>query len=235
MLQTGKRPSAEADREAVTAQSFNEYLEKFKTLHPHLFERWAAANLEINIEEYRDNPRSSCSTGFNEVALLFGGFIAPYLRGRVLDIGCGPYSVPSYLEGYPHSLISGIDPLAPFEPHPFEFIQGFAEFLPWQDSTFDVVIAATSLDHILSLDLARSEITRVLNPGGVFLVWEGFIKGSIPYEPSNRNLELADEFHLFHFDEGWFEELWADFRILEKVKVNETSFFYAMQKNQSIA
>ena len=219
----------EVDEDAIEAQRFNEYLDKFKSLHPHLFEKWAAINLDINVENYRERPESSCSTESHGVALHFGGFIAPYLRGRALDIGCGPYAVPKYLEGYPHSLISGIDPLAPFEPHPFEFVQGFAEFLPWKDSTFDVVIAATSLDHVLSLDLVRSEITRVLKPGGVFLVWEGFVKGSSPYKPSDPNLELADELHLFHFDEGWFEEYWSGYRILEKINVNGSSFFYAMQ------
>jgi SAM-dependent methyltransferase len=225
-----KTASVRVDPDTVEVQDFDEYLRRFKSLHPHLYERWEAINLGTAVENYRKQPESSCSISSHEVALLFGGFIAPYLRGRVLDIGCGPYSVPKYLEGFPHFLLSGIDPLAPFEPHPFEFVQGFAEFLPWSNSTFDVVVAATSLDHILSLDLARSEITRVLKPGGVFLVWEGFIKGSSAYEPSNPNLELADEFHLFHFDEEWFEAYWSEYHVLEKINVNGTSFFYAMQK-----
>lgn len=221
--------SGKGNQDVIELNSFDEYLEKFKSLHPHLFEKWATINLGINVENYRNQPESSCSIGSHGVALMFKGFIAPYLRGRVLDIGCGPYSVPRYLEGYPHSLISGIDPLAPFEPHPFEFIQGFAEFLPWQDSTFEVIVAATSLDHVLSLDLVRSEIARVLKPHGVFLVWEGFIKGSTHYRPSDPNLKVADELHLFHFDEEWFEEYWSEYRVLEKINANGASFFYAMQ------
>jgi SAM-dependent methyltransferase len=220
---------AKVNPNRVEAESFNEYLDKFKALYPHLYEKWETINLDINVANYRDQPESSCSISSHDVALLFGGFITPYLHGRVLDIGCGPYSVPKYLEGYPYSLISGIDPLAPFEPHPFEFVQGFAEFLPWENSTFDAVVAATSLDHILSLDLARSEVIRVLKPGGVFLVWEGFVKGSLPYRPSDPNLKPADELHLFHFDEEWFEEYWSEYHVLEKINVNGTSFFYALQ------
>ncbi len=121
--------------------------------------------------------------------------------------------------------------MLPFEPHPFEFARGFAEFLPWQDSTFDVVIAATSLDHVLGLDLARSEIVRVLKPKGMFLVWEAFIEGSKPYDPSDADWKAADTLHLFHFDEGWFEEYWGNsFRVVEKIDVDGLSYFYAMEK-----
>jgi len=83
-----------------------------------------------------------------------------HILGKVLDVGCGPYAIPLYLQDYPTQLISSIDPLEPFETHPFEFVRGFAEFLPWNDSTFDVVIAATTLDHVIALDVALSEIRR---------------------------------------------------------------------------
>ena len=216
-------------RPPVASESFEEYLAKLQSVHPRLFETWASMNFTVNLDEYRQRPESSCSTSAHKVAPLFGGFIAPYLRGRVLDIGCGPYSVPSYLVGYPVELLSGIDPLVPFEPHPFEFVRGFAEFLPWGASTFDVLVAATSLDHVLSLDRAFSEMVRVLKPGGMFLVWEGFVKGAPPYDPDSAEFQPSDRLHLFHFDEEWFEKLVEHhFHIREKLTVDGASYFYCL-------
>ncbi len=98
------------------------------------------------------------------MAELFGCFLAPLLHGTVLDIGCGPQPVPSYLANYPTESIAGLDPLA--APHPFVFHHGVAEFLPWDDASFDLVITATSLDHVLLLDRSIDEFRRVLKPGG---------------------------------------------------------------------
>ena len=120
----------------------------------------------------------------------------------MLDVGCGPYAVPSYLQDYPLELLYGIDPLEPFEPHPFTFARGLAESLPFPDRVFDVVVAATSLDHAFSLDLALAEAARVIKPGGSFLVWDGFVKGSPKYDPSNEHLVPVDQFHLFPLRRG---------------------------------
>jgi SAM-dependent methyltransferase len=219
-------------------RNFADDLQKLGSLHPHLFERWKQINFVDNPAEFAERPAGSCSVGLGRVDPMFAGFIAPYLSGRVLDLGCGPQAVPSYLAGYPTALISGVDPLEPFEPHPFQFHRGFAEFLPWDDNTFDAVINATSLDHCFSLELVTREIVRVLRPGGLLLVWEGFVKNSPPYNPSNPNLEPADKFHLFHFDEPWFEQHFSHaFEIVEKVPVDDSvwnpqycsNYFYALR------
>jgi SAM-dependent methyltransferase len=218
-------------------RDFAEDLQNLGHLHPHLFERWRQINFEDNPKEFAERPAGSCSVGLG-IDRMFAGFIAPYLSGRVLDLGCGPQAVPSYLAGYPAALISGVDPLEPFAAHPFQFHRGFAEFLPWDDGTFDAVINATSLDHCFSLDLVTSEIVRVLRPGGVLLVWEGFVKNSPPYNPSDPNLQPADQFHLFHFDEPWFEQHFSRaFEITEKLPVDDSAwnpqycsnYFYALR------
>ena len=223
-------------------RDFAEDLEKLGQLHPHLFERWKQINFVDNPIEFAERPAGSCSVGLGRIDRMFAGFIAPYLSGRVLDLGCGPQAVPSYLSGYPTALISGVDPLEPFEPHPFQFHRGFAEFLPWADGTFDAVINATSLDHCMSLDLVTSEIVRVLRPGGLLLVWEGFVKNSPPYRPSDPNLQPVDKFHFFHFDEPWFEQHFApSFEIVEKLPVDDSAwnpeyssnYFYALRKRTS--
>ena len=213
--------------------TFEEYLKKFKNLHPHLYEVWASINLDVNIKEFKNNPYGSCSVTTRPSARMFRGFIAPYLQGKVLDVGCGPYSVPHYLKNYPINMIAGIDPIEPFEPHPFEFVQGFAEFLPWEDSTFDVVIAATSLDHVISLDHALQEIRRILKPEGIFLVWDWFSKEAKPYIPEEKSPQLIDKYHLFHFSEEWFEELMGKHYSIEE-KAHLKGFyspdrFYALQ------
>ena len=212
--------SSKNNHQPVKAESFDLYLEKFKTLHPHLYDVWANANFGVNVEEYKNRPQFSCANHSRPDARTFSGFIAPYLSGRVLDVGCGPYAIPNYLENYPVDLISGLDPLEPFEPHPFEFVRGFAEFLPWEDNAFDVVIAATSLDHTIDLDLAFSELRRVLKPGGYLLVWDWFGEHTEPYDPKNKSPELIDRYHLFNFSEAWFEDLVTPhFSIAEKFRL----------------
>jgi SAM-dependent methyltransferase len=216
---------------AMTSSDFATDLQRLEQLHPELFPRWRQINLVDNPIEYAQRPRGSCSVGLGQNDRAFAGFIAPYLSGRVLDLGCGPQATPSYLCGYPTQLISGVDPLEPFEPHPFQFHRGFGEFLPWGDRTFDVVVNATSLDHSLSLDHVTSEIIRVLRPGGMLLVWEGFVKNSPPYRPSDPNLQPVDKFHLFHFDEPWFEAYFSSaFEVAEKLALDDSSnYFYALR------
>jgi len=224
-------------RQSVIAEEFDDYLEMFQSLHPHLYDIWKSINLEKNIEEFRERPQFSCGTDVRIDARLFAGFIAPYLHGYVLDVGCGPYAVPNYLDEYPTELISGIDPLEPFTKHPFEFIRGFAEFLPWNENSFDVVITATSLDHVLDLDLAISEIMRVLKPDGVLLVWEWFSDQAEPYQPKEKKPELVDNYHLFNFDEIWFESYMKNhFWVDEKMRLfgeHNHYYYYCLRKISS--
>jgi SAM-dependent methyltransferase len=227
------QPAPENEQGQSTAESFHIYLEKFKQLHPHLYETWASVNFGINVNEFKEHPERSCAVRTRPNARYFQGFAAPYLRGRVLDVGCGPYAIPLYLQDYPTQLISSIDPLEPFETHPFEFVRGFAEFLPWNNSTFDVVIAATTLDHVIALDVALSEIRRVLKPGGIFLTWDWFGENTPPYNPSEQSPQLIDQYHLFCFSEKWFEELMTRyFTIQEKIRLYGDwvhDYFYALQ------
>ena len=225
-----------APASGTKASSFDVYLEKFKNLYPHLYDTWASINFNKNIDEFKYRPEFSCAVDQRPDARLFSGFIAPYLHGRVLDIGCGPLKIPIYLRNYPVEYLSGLDPLEPFQPHPFEFVQGFAEFLPWENTTFDVAIAATSLDHTLDLNLALSEIKRVLKPGGLFLVWEWFGDHAEIYNPSEKSPELIDRYHLFNFDEKWFEKVVCEnFMIVEKVRLfgaDHHYYFYALKLKQ---
>jgi SAM-dependent methyltransferase len=224
----------------IAPQEFDAVLARLEALHPHLYPTWQQINFGRTPAEYAARPAGSCSVGEREADEAFGGFIAPYLHGAVLDVGCGPYPVPSYLRDYPTHLLYGIDPLEPFQSHPFSFARGLAESLPFPTAAFDVVVAATSLDHAFSLDLALSEAARVVKAHGWFLVWDGFVKGSPRYDPSNETLVPVDEFHLFHFDEGWFEEIMREhhFLVREKLVFDPSphnpqycaSYFYALHR-----
>jgi SAM-dependent methyltransferase len=216
--------------------AFEKGLEVLRQRYPHAFAQWYPL-LSINGDAYDGLPIDSCSMPGHPVATSFGSFVRPYLRGgRVLDIGCGPQPVPVYLSDYPAELISGIDPLAPAAPHPFDFVRGVAEYLPWKDGTFDVVIAATSLDHVLSLDLTFEEILRVLAPGGVFLAWVWFSPGAAAYDPSDPNVKPIDRFHLFHFAKDWFEELIARrFCTLERLSFDGGSYFYCLVGKNAVS
>jgi len=160
--------------------------------------------LDVGTRSYEGFPVGSCSVEGHREAERFGAFIMPYLRGYVLDVGCGPQPVPSYLRDYPVALIRGIDPISKPEDHPFEFASAMAEDIPWRDASFDVVCSGTTLDHFFLLDVALKETRRVLKPGGHFVAWISEAPGSAPYDPYRDNIVAADEEHLFHIDRAWF-------------------------------
>jgi hypothetical protein len=160
--------------------------------------------LNVGTRSYEGFPVGSCSVKGHREAERFGAFIAPYLRGYVLDVGCGPQPQPSYLRDYPVALIRGIDPISKPEEHPFEFASAVAEDIPWQDASFDIVCSGTTLDHFFLLDVALKEIHRVMKPGGHFVAWISEAPGSKPYDPYRDDITAADEEHLFHIDRAWF-------------------------------
>jgi ubiquinone/menaquinone biosynthesis C-methylase UbiE len=213
------RPAAPFDRSVMLAK----LAERF----PLAFPLWQQL-FENGRREYEIRPTTSLSVMGNPGARAFRQFLSIYLEGHVLDIGCGPQAMPLYFEGYDIERLAGIDPL-PGVPHRnFEFVEGFAEFLPWPDGEFDTVTVATSLDHVLCLDMVLSEIRRVLRPSGRCVIWVGFIPGSPRYDPNAVNIEAIDQYHIFHFDRDWFLDLMAKYFTLEEEFPFEFgSYFYA--------
>jgi SAM-dependent methyltransferase len=210
----GPRPRLE-DPLPLAAQ-----LERLEAMAPRTFDLWKEL-LEYNRQSYTGFPVHSCSVEGHPSAAMFTQFVNQFLRGDVLDIGCGPQPVPLYLQQYAVDRIYGIDPISTAERHPFHFHQGVAEFLPWNDGSFDVAIAATSLDHVLFLDEALREIHRVLKADGEFLVWVAFVAGSVPYDPHAPDIQPVDEYHLFHFSEEFFDRAVAPFfTVRDKLRVN---------------
>ena len=208
--------------------SMEEALRRLEQVHPRAFDFWEE-RLPANDHAYRTDPAHNCSVLDNQVVSAFRDFISPYLDGPVLDVGCGTLGVPGYLTDYPVDMISGIDPLSPHEPHPFQFVQGVAEVLPWPDNSFSAVVIATSLDHVMSVDMALSEAKRVLKPNGVLLLWIGMVAGAVPYDPDDPQMQPIDDYHLFHFDRDWFEQkIGTCFTLYEHFDFNSESHFYAL-------
>ncbi|MBN1942501.1 MAG: class I SAM-dependent methyltransferase [Phycisphaerae bacterium] len=205
VLPTPEMPSPAALLEKTV--SLEEALERLEELAPAGFPVWQEAFHEGE-KMYEGLPVDSCSLEGHAVAELFRLYLQPYLRGNVLDIGCGPQPIPRYLQStmYP-CRIHGLDPLGNSEEHPFDFYKGVAEFLPWESNQFDAVVVATSLDHVFLLDRSLEEIRRVLKPDGCLLLWVAFVKDAKPYDPYAKNVEKVDPYHLFHFDLPWFREL----------------------------
>jgi SAM-dependent methyltransferase len=151
--------------------------------HEAVAERWPLwEELQRNGEQaYRADPPTSLSVGEREEPARFGTFCR--LDGRVLDVGCGPQALPSYALGFEGELV-GIDPLRGEEQRRFHFVRGIAEYLPFPDASFDRVLFATSLDHVLSPELAVAEAARVVKPDGAVLVWLGEVY--VPPSPGDK-------------------------------------------------
>jgi SAM-dependent methyltransferase len=209
------------------AESFDRYLARAEQDFPAPYSHWRD-RLGIMMQAFLETKVGNAAHAGDVYSRIFQSFVEIYAGGRILDVGCGIFGRPHYLESYPVSLISGVDPLLPVEPPDFEFVQGISEYLPWPDSSFSTVVSATSLDHCLSLDRSLQEMTRVLRPGGKCLLWIGFNPGAPKYQEGG-DFAAADKFHLFHFDIVWFEPMLEQkFKIVDRIQLQKTGYGHVM-------
>lgn len=171
---------------------------------------WARQQ-HANERNYRGFPLHSCSVLGHQGAQGFRRFVhlCADLEGRLLDVGCGPQPLPSYLEGCNLRLVHGIDPIPPTGgEHPFTFVRGVGERLPWPGGYFTTVLCATSLDHVVDPGAVLQEARRVLLPTGRLLVWCTLWPDAPAYDPRHPPDGMADECHVFHLG-PWFLDLAA--------------------------
>src|SRR5437764_602685 len=102
------------------------------------------------------------------------GKLAPNVRGKVLDVGCGskPYrelfTVDSYIgldtarSGHDHS-------------HSQVDVEYDGEVFPFADAEFDSVVCFQVLEHVFHPEQFLGEIRRVLRPGGKLLLTVPFV------------------------------------------------------------
>jgi len=98
---------------------------------------------------------------------------------RVLDLGCGTGLVTGYAaqRAGPGGKVVGYDPAPDFLAAArtkryggasIEWVEGFGETMPFDDSSFDVVLCSQTLQYVTDRTEVFNEVKRVLKPGGMF-------------------------------------------------------------------
>lgn len=220
-----------------TACTFAQAIERARADHPAVFDAWKQRLDEMSAA-FALTREGNAAHGADPYSRLFRQFVRKHAAGNLLDIGCGPFGLPFYLEGFPERRFAGLEPLPNDALGSAKVVRGISEYLPWDTASFDTVVSATSLDHCLSLERSLDEIQRVLRPGGVLLLWIGSIPGSPPYRPLDPGFQPADRFHLFHFDIAWFEPLLAErFETVDRVKLDRAGYshvFYCLRPLRTV-
>lgn len=123
-----------------------------------------------------------------------------HLRGRLLDVGCGP--VP-YYEAYKDLVAESVCLDYPGTLHGRTNLDIVADLnadprMPVDDASFDSVLASDMIVHMKRPDLFVGEVARVLRPGGKALITSTFINwiGEFNHEfqhPTGRGLRALAE------------------------------------------
>lgn len=89
----------------------------------------------------------------------------------LLDVACGGgLLAPHVPAGYRHVGVDLSEPsLAVAARHGVQVVHGDVTSLPFEDDSFDVVVAGEIFEHVEELELAVAESIRVLRPGGTFV------------------------------------------------------------------
>ena len=98
---------------------------------------------------------------------------------RVLDVGCGPGDLSIRMAQQCHEvwgvdvtpeMIQVAEEKTAFEPVNVHFQQADACDLPFENDTFDTVMSVNALQTMCRPEMALAEMSRVLKPGGEFLL-----------------------------------------------------------------
>jgi len=94
---------------------------------------------------------------------------SPFLKGRLLDFGCGskPYKSLFTVDEY-----IGVDFDSPGHPHTNEQIDFYYDgrHLPFENEQFDAIFTSEVFEHIFNLPDILKELNRVLKPSGRILI-----------------------------------------------------------------
>jgi SAM-dependent methyltransferase len=106
---------------------------------------------------------------------------------RVLDVGSGSGPLVRYMTKYGASVVGlecGAAQLAKAYATELEgdeeYVEGFGQDMPFEDTSFDAIVFFNSLHHVPAefMDAALVEATRVIRPGGIIYIAEPAAEGS---------------------------------------------------------
>ena len=130
-------------------------------------------------DHWRSSRLGQITDALEERVLL--GLLGPVRGLSVLDVGCGDGVLGSALARR-GARVTGLDTdprmlaaahrRAQSESIELRLVRGRAETLPFEDETFDRVVAVTVLCFVPETDRAISEIARILKPGGRLVIGE---------------------------------------------------------------
>jgi ubiquinone/menaquinone biosynthesis C-methylase UbiE len=140
----------------------------------------------LNWEKAQKRTEESFTRGENMINYvntsirIFSDVLEKYLGGKTcLDIGCGIWHLPKYMELAPSVKFTGIDPVLGGE-RDFPFKQAYAEELPFKDKTFDGVCFAGSLNIMKDINKAVIEATRVIKDNGIIIIYSVYREDDDP-------------------------------------------------------
>ncbi len=104
------------------------------------------------------------------VARLYSSFLPKFVKGRLLDLGCGTVPFYGMYRNYVHEVICADWPntLHP-SPH-LDLMCDLTRPLPFREGVFDSILLSDVLEHIPNPELLWAEMARVLRPGGVVVL-----------------------------------------------------------------
>jgi ubiquinone/menaquinone biosynthesis C-methylase UbiE len=140
---------AKSPHSATESRPFEEALESLPVQ-----DAWARALLD-RLNRVAELPRDA---RILDVGAAAGGFV---LACRRLGYRC------EGVEPWEHARLNAAR-LSRHVGIPLSVVDGMAESLPFEAATFDVVTAASVIEHVQYVEKAFAEACRVLKPGGVF-------------------------------------------------------------------
>ncbi|MEM7298916.1 MAG: methyltransferase domain-containing protein [Bacteroidota bacterium] len=125
-------------------------------------------------------------------------FAKPFVKGALLELGCGEGRGVELLAPLADSYIGidkikgVIDDLAKKHPQ-YQFMDGVFPPFPFEDNSFDSIVTFQVIEHVKKDQAFVQEIYRVLKPGGTALITTPNIKMTLSRNPWHEREYTAEQ------------------------------------------